>query len=238
MAFFIFHAEMPTHLFFDLDHTLWDFEANKNTVLRALWTEFPVGKEELFPLFCEAFDRHNEILWTGFRNGTILREDLRVKRFSRALLDLLIPDTGISEKLSTRFLQLLPQQTALLPFAKEILDYCKARKYPMAIITNGFDTTQQMKLRAAGIEGYFAHIFSSESCGQPKPHKDIFDLAQRESGVKHASACVMIGDSLEADISGALAAGWESVFYNPGKRPHNVQPTYEIGCLSELKGLL
>ncbi len=228
---------MPTHLFFDLDHTLWDFEANKNAVLRQLWTEFPAGEEDLFPLFQEAFDRHNEALWASFRKGGISREDLRQKRFSRTLLDLRIPDRGISEGWSVRFLELLPQQTALLPFAKEILDYCKARKYPMAIITNGFETTQQMKLRAAGIDGYFTHIFSSESCGRPKPHKDIFEQAQRECGAT-ASECLMIGDSLEADISGAQAAGWKSVFYNPEKKAHTAQPTHEIGCLSELKRIV
>ncbi|RYD51937.1 MAG: noncanonical pyrimidine nucleotidase, YjjG family [Sphingobacteriales bacterium] len=230
---------MITHLFFDLDHTLWDFETNKNEVLRLLWLEFFSGKEALFEDFQEAFDRHNETLWAGFRNGSVSREDLRWKRFSRALLELRLP---VPEKqvhmLSARFLELLPQQTALLPFTHELLTFCRQQGYPMAIITNGFDATQRLKLRAAKIEGFFTDIFSSEGCGVPKPHEAIFRMAQQECGAASGSVCLMIGDSLEADILGARLAGWQSVFYNPIRRVHAAAPTYEIACLSELPGLL
>lgn len=229
---------MPTHLFFDLDHTLWDFEANKNAVLGLLWAEYFPEKTALFPEFLEAFDRHNEALWDGFRKGTVLREDLRWKRFARALLELRLPDDRLSEKLSDRFLELLPQQATLLPFAKELLHYCQSQRYPMAIITNGFDTTQRQKLRAAGIDGYFTEVFSSENCGRPKPHRAIFEMAQKASGAPQASDCLMIGDSLEADILGAQAAGWKTVYYNPLRATHDAKPCYEIGCLSELKGVL
>ncbi len=225
-------------LFFDLDHTLWDFEANKNEVLRLLWDEYFPEKSTHFPEFQQVFDAHNEVLWADFRNGKVAREDLRWKRFARALLELRLPDNKLSEKLSSRFLELLPQQATLLPFAKELLDYCHRRHYPMAIITNGFDLTQRQKLRAAGIGGYFTEVFSSENCGRPKPHCDIFEMAQKASGAPHPADCLMIGDSLEADILGAQAAGWKTVFYNPAKTAHDASPTHEIGCLSELKALL
>ncbi len=229
---------MPTHLFFDLDHTLWDFEANKNEVLKLLWTEYFSGKSARFPEFRQAFDAHNETLWADFRAGKVAREDLRWKRFARALLDLRLPDDKLSLRLSDRFLQLLPQQKTLLPYAIELLEYCRENRYPMAIITNGFDATQRLKLRAAGIEDYFTEVFSSENCGRPKPHCDIFQMAQKEAGAPAPANCLMIGDSLEADILGAQAAGWKTVFYNPGKAAHEAAPTHEVACLLELKRIL
>ncbi len=229
---------MPTHLFFDLDHTLWDFEANKNTVLGLLWDEYFPEKTALFPEFRQAFDAHNEALWADFRAGKVTREDLRSKRFARTLLELRLPDNKLSQRLSDRFLQLLPQQALLLPFAKELLQYCRERAYPMAVITNGFDTTQRLKMEAAGIDGYFTEVFSSENCGRPKPHCAIFDTAQKTSGAPHPADCLMIGDSLEADILGAQAAGWKTVYYNPLRTTHNARPTHEVACLSELKALL
>lgn len=230
---------MITHLFFDLDHTLWDFEANKNAVLHLVWDELISGTDISPEAFQDAFDRHNETLWAGFRNGTVSREDLRWKRFARALLELRLPvPEKLVQTLSARFLELLPQQTALLPYAQETLAFCKQQGYPMAIITNGFDATQRLKLRAAGIEDYFNGIFSSEGCGFPKPHEAIFTMARQNSGARSGSNCLMIGDSLEADIAGAHQAGWKSVFYNPGRHPHTETPNHEIACLSELAGWL
>lgn len=229
---------MTPYLFFDLDHTLWDFEANKNEVLKLLWKEQFSGKKIEFSQFLSAFDGHNEALWADFRNGKVRREDLRWKRFARTLLDLRLPDDKLSTRLSERFLELLPRQKALLPYAVEVLQYCRERRYPMAVITNGFDATQRLKMQAAGIDGYFTEVFSSENCGRPKPHYDIFDLAQKNTGAPHPADCLMIGDSLEADILGAQAAGWKTVFYNPAQTAHKASPTHEISCLSELKGVL
>ena len=226
------------HLFFDLDHTLWHFESNKNAVLRLLWEAHVCRRTAaLFEQFQESFDRHNEELWTRFRTGTISRADLRYRRFARALLDLKIPQQGLDEQLSVQFLDALPKQTALLPHAKEIVEYCAQRGHKLYVITNGFEVTQRAKIERAGLGGFFEEIFSSEGCGYPKPHEAIFVAAQNFADARPAD-CLMIGDSMEADIRGAQRAGWDQVYYNPARTPHQDTPTYEIACLRELKDIL
>ncbi len=226
------------HLFFDLDHTLWDFESNKNAVLQMLWeAEICRRTAASFETFREAFDRHNEALWVLFRKGNISRAELRTRRFARALLELKIPQTRLDEQLSIQFLEALPQQTGLLPYATEVVQHCVQKGYALYIITNGFEATQRAKIERTGLGGIFKEIFSSEGCGYPKPHRAIFEAAQTFACARPAE-CLMIGDALEADVQGAQQAGWHQVYYNPARMAHQGSPTYEIACLSELKELL
>jgi putative hydrolase of the HAD superfamily len=226
------------HLFFDLDHTLWDFELNKNTVLQLLWEEEVSRRTTAsFAQFQEAFDRHNEVLWARFRLGTISRAELRTKRFARALLDLKIPQQGLEERLSIQFLEMLPKQTALLPYALAMVQHCAKKGHHLYVITNGFEVTQRAKIEGAGLGGFFKEVFSSEGCGYPKPHRAIFEAAQHFARALPAE-CLMIGDTLEADICGAQRAGWHQVYYNPAQTAHQEAPTYEITCLSALREVL
>lgn len=226
-----------THLFFDLDHTLWDFEANATRVLQTLWeTHLPAGTAP-FDAFKTAFDGHNERLWARFRTGTLSRSELRWKRFQATLLDLKCPDEKLADTLGTAFLELLPQQTTLVPGAVEVLEHCKARGYALHLITNGFEATQWQKLRNAAIDGYFGHVITSEGCGCPKPHRGIFDHALQLCAAAPKTS-LMIGDALEADIRGARDAGWDHVYYNPAAVRHAERPTYEIRHLSELRELV
>ncbi len=226
------------HLFFDLDHTLWDFELNKNAVLRSLWEgEICRRTATSFEQFQESFDRHNEELWARFRSGGISRAELRIRRFARALLHLKIPQQGLDEQLSMQFLEALPNQTALLPHALNVVQHFAQRGHALYVITNGFEVTQRAKIERAGLGGLFKEIFSSEGCGYPKPHPAIFEAAQNFAGALPAE-CLMIGDALEADILGAQRAGWHQVYYNPARLSHTDAPTYEIACLSELKAIV
>jgi putative hydrolase of the HAD superfamily len=224
-----------THLFFDLDHTLWDFEANAARVLEMLWEEHRLAERcgECYDAFKTSFDGHNERLWEKFRKGDLSREDLRWKRFWLALLDMKAPDETLSRQMGERFLEHLPLQKALVPGAEAVLQHCAAKGYDVHLITNGFETTQWQKLRTAGIDTHFGHVITSEGCGCMKPHRGIFDHALNLCGVE-AKDSLMIGDALEVDIKGARDAGWDQVYYNPTGLPHKEKPTFEIRRLEEL----
>jgi len=222
------------HLFFDLDHTLWDFDKNSEVSLRKLYDEFDLkgrGIDDFNALF-KAYTYHNDRLWERYRNKFIKRDELRWKRMWLMLLDFKVADTALAHELSTAYLEILPTQTLLVPHAKEILEHCKGR-YEMHLITNGFETTQRLKLQYSGIARYFKHLITSERSNSMKPHKDIFDyaLALAKADVEES---IMIGDAIDIDILGAINAGWDTVYYNPHRVPHPRKPTYEIHHMEEL----
>lgn len=227
------------HLFFDLDHTLWDFEKNSELTLKQLYAEYALDERGVddFDAFNQFFNGHNDRLWERFRNGYIRRDDLRWKRFWLALLDFKIGDTALAHELSSAYLEILPTQSVLTPHAREILDYCTADgKYCLHLITNGFETTQWMKLQYSGISAYFKEIITSEKSHSLKPHADIFDYALKATGATIEES-IMIGDALEVDVMGALNAGWDQVYYNPAKKEHDRKPTYEVHHLADLRDI-
>jgi len=226
------------HLFFDLDHTLWDFERNSGATLAILFEEFGLPARGIsdFELFRVTYEAHNERLWERYRNGYIRREELRWKRMWHTLIDFKIGDEKLARALSDKYLDLLPQQGLLLPYALETLDYCQAKGYDLHLITNGFETTQLQKIRNSGIDHYFSHMVTSESSNSLKPHAGIFDYALSVTGASLPES-IIIGDTLEADIIGGINYGMDQVYFNPAKKPHSERPTHEISCLSELQGI-
>ena len=233
---------MPTtkykHLFFDLDHTLWDFDANSTAAWQQLYATHNLAAIGLpsFEQFFAAYTVHNDRLWERFRNGFIKRDEMRWKRVWLTLLDFGIRNLELAEQLGKEYLDILPAQKLLVPYAKEILEHCKGR-YTLHLITNGFEETQLMKLQNSGIKDYFSEMITSEKSNSMKPHADIFDYAAKATGAMvHES--LMIGDAIDVDILGAINAGWDNVYYNPAQLPHNRKPTYEVKDLSELMNIL
>lgn len=223
------------HLFFDLDHTLWDFDKNSEMTLKRLYNEYKLWERNIndFDAFYKAYCIHNDKLWERFRNGYIKREELRWKRIWLTLIDFKIGDTALAHEMSTAYLEILPTQTLLLPYAKELLDHCKEKNYVMHLITNGFETTQWLKMQYSGISQYFSEVITSEKSNCLKPQREIFDYALKATGAEVGHS-IMIGDALDIDILGASNAGWDQVYYNPLKTPHDRTPTYEVACFSEL----
>jgi putative hydrolase of the HAD superfamily len=226
---------MYRHLFFDLDHTLWDFEKNSRVTLERIYEEYELkslGIDDVDAML-KVYNIHNDKLWDRYRKGFIKREELRWKRMWLMLLDFKIMDSALAHEISSAYLEILPTQTHLMPAAKEALDHCR-EKYQLHMITNGFETTQRLKLQYAGIARYFTHIITSERSNSIKPKKEIFDFAMAMAGTTDTKECIMIGDALEIDILGARNAGWDQVYYNPGALPHKQKPTHEIAHLEEL----
>lgn len=227
------------HVFFDLDHTLWDFEANATLTLQDLYQANALADRGIpsFEDFYARYSVHNDKLWDRFRKGIINRKELRFKRFWLTFLEYKIADEKLCNLLSEQFLQVLPTKTALFPYAVEVLDYLAAKNYPLHLITNGFEETQFLKMKHAGIEHYFTHVITSESAGSLKPHREIFDFAMNKAAAT-AGESIMIGDTLDVDILGAHNAGMDQVYFCPGTAATGVTPTHTISCLSELKGIL
>ena len=224
------------HLFFDLDHTLWDFEANARVTLLELYTRLQLEQKGIndFDLFHKNYLAHNEKLWERYRKGFIKQDELRVKRMWLALLDFRIADEILARELSIQFLDMLPTRTILFPHALEILDYLTAKKYELHLITNGFEKTQHNKLKHSGLHKYFKEVITSEGSSSLKPNKEIFEYAFEKTGA-NPSESIMLGDSIDVDILGAMNAGIDQVFINHLNIEIDIKPTYVVTSLKELE---
>ncbi|MBA2745746.1 MAG: noncanonical pyrimidine nucleotidase, YjjG family [Flavisolibacter sp.] len=228
------------HLFFDLDHTLWDFDANARLALEQLHIDLDLVTKGVhdFDMFHKNYLQHNEKLWARYRNGYINQQELRIKRMWLTLLDFKIADEELTRQLSELFLQLLPTRTLLFPDTVEILQYLTGKHYQLHLITNGFEETQHSKLKHCGIDRFFKQVITSECSQSLKPHKEIFDYALSKAGAV-AGESLMIGDSLEIDIAGAKNAGLDQVHVNfNGEDYTDIHPTYSIKALKELDAFL
>ena len=224
------------HLFFDLDHTLWDFEANARATLLELHKALQLREKGIndFDLFHKVYLEHNEKLWERYRNGHIKQDELRVKRMTLALLDFKIADEELAKEMSTRFLDLLPTRTILFPYTKEILQYLADKDYQLHLITNGFEKTQHNKLMYSGLQPFFKEIITSEGSNSLKPNKEIFDFALQKCDASPAES-IMIGDNVEVDIIGAMNAGIDQVYVNHLGIEPAIRPTYTVNSLKELE---
>ena len=226
------------HLFFDLDHTLWDFEANCRLTLQELYHELQLKERGVsdFDVFFQYYNVHNDKLWDRYRRGFIKVDELRWKRMWLTLLDFKIGDEPLARRMDVLFLDALPSRTILFPYTVEILRYLTEKGYELHLITNGFEKTQLSKLENSGISGYFKEVITSEVSNSLKPHKEIFDYAFRKTGAAPAES-IMLGDSIEADIQGAINAGIDQVYVNHLNREPAIRPTYTVRSLKELENI-
>jgi putative hydrolase of the HAD superfamily len=232
-------AKKYEHLFFDLDHTLWDFDKNSLATLEDLYKEMKLDEKATddFEHFHTTYHHHNAIYWDRFRKGYINREELRWKRMWRTLVDYKISDEKLAKEMSDRYLEILPTKTHLFPHCMDLLNYLKGKAYPMHLITNGFETTQHLKIKNSGIDQFFTEVITSEQAGIMKPHLAIFEYALNKVNTT-AEKAVMVGDTLEVDILGAIDAGMDTVYFNPAV-PHteSIKPSYVIQDLSALMNI-
>lgn len=232
---------MPSykHIFFDLDHTLWDFDTNAKASLIDIFGEFRLAELVTpdFDAFYEKYLHHNKILWERFQNGFITAEELKWRRMWRTMMEFKVGDEKLAKNLSARFLEILPVKDGMFPHAFEILDYLKNKDYQIHLITNGFEKTQWSKIRNSKIDHFFTHVITSEASNSMKPEKEIFEFAMNQSGaLLHES--IMIGDNLDADIQGAMNAGMDNIFVNHIDATTDKKPTYMVTHLKELESIL
>ena len=224
-------------LLFDLDHTLWDYETNSRKSLSELYKEFGLNNRGVDEKqFLDTFYVINNELWDSYDRGLLHRDVIRNDRFHKILMALGVDDYKMSLDLSNEYIAQSPKKKNLMEGCKETLDYLRP-KYPMVIVTNGFDEIQSTKLSSGGIEHYFTSIVTSARAGHKKPSKEIFEFALRENNASPREA-IMIGDNLLTDIAGAINAKIDTVFFNPNKVKHNTHVSYEIESLRQLMNFL
>jgi putative hydrolase of the HAD superfamily len=222
-----------TDIFFDLDHTLWDFEKNSGLAFNEIFIElnFPFSLD----VFLKLYNPINHAQWKLYRENKITQEDLRFNRLNMTFEKLnYSASIGLIDKISEQYITYLSTFPHLFEGAIELLEVLKNR-FRLHIITNGFDKVQQFKIENSGIESFFEFVFTAEKVGFKKPHPEIFIQSLKTVNTT-AEASIMIGDSFEADILGALNQGMQAIHFNShNEEVHSKCPI--VYSLAELKAL-
>jgi putative hydrolase of the HAD superfamily len=226
-------------LFFDLDHTLWDFETNSKETIQELYTTNRLAELGIvdFDGFYNTYSAHNHRLWDRYTKGFIKQEELRWKRVYLSLLDFKVANEPLAKEMAQAYLEILPNKKHLFPYTIEILDYLKQKDYKMHLITNGFESVQFKKIKNSGIADYFIEVITSESSNSLKPHKDIFEYALKNANATVTDS-IMIGDNESADIQGGINVGMDTIFVNHIQTTPTIPATYTITHLKELETIL
>ena len=227
-----------THLFFDLDRTLWDFDAAAEVAFERIYDQYnlrslgiPSAHE-----FHEVYHPLNEQLWVLYRADKITKEDLNRTRFLKPLEHYGIHDVALADHLSEDYVYWSPRIVRLVPGTMELLDYLKP-KYHLHLITNGFEEVQDTKLTLSGMKPYFETLTVSEEVGVKKPNPEIFLYALNKAKAE-AEESLMIGDEMDVDIDGARAAGIDTILFNPRGEKVEGERTFEVRNLLEIKQIL
>jgi putative hydrolase of the HAD superfamily len=203
--------EVLTDIFFDLDHTLWDFE--KNSML----TFDKIFNEQILSIDLEQFIFYynpiNHDYWKKYRENKISQDELRYNRLADTFEQMKFKTTNSQiDQISEAYITYLSSFSHLFEGAIPLLEKLKSN-YNLHIITNGFEQVQNLKIKNSGLKTFFDFIFTAEKVGFKKPHPQIFIEALNQTKADPKKS-LMIGDSLEADILGALTQGMHAIHFN------------------------
>ncbi|GAB1462726.1 YjjG family noncanonical pyrimidine nucleotidase [Pedobacter sp.] len=225
---------MIKHIFFDLDHTIWDFDRNAYETLMELYAHHRLADLGLTSAeeFIATYTVNNHQLWAQYHLGKIDKQTLRQQRFRKTFLELGLTPELIPTKFEEDFVNIGPTKTNLFESAEKVLNYLQ-NNYHLHIISNGFKEATLTKMKVSNLNPYFKNVVISEDVGVNKPDKAIFEYALNLAQAQKKES-IMIGDSLEADIYGAQNFGMKAIFFNPLKaqKPNDVEQ--QIHHLEEL----
>ncbi len=223
------------HVFFDLDHTLWDFEKNSDLTFQKLFTEYHIDLD--VAVFLDVYKPINFNYWRLYRQEKVSKEQLRYRRLKEAFdaVHFSISDELI-DTLAIQYIKFMPNFNHLFDGAIDILNYLKD-KYQLHIITNGFEEVQTKKMKSSKIYHYFDQVITSESVGVKKPNPLIFEHALCVAKATKENS-IMIGDSIEADIEGAINFGVKAIYCDFENNNPKGNTFVTVSALHQIKQLL
>lgn len=223
-----------TDIFFDLDHTLWDFERNSALAFQKVFDRHNIAIN--FLEFIEVYEGVNQQYWKLYREEKISKQELRRGRLTD-VFDMFGKQFPLDDidAMAESYIDFLPENNFLFDGARDILDYLKP-KYRLHIITNGFEEVQARKLHNSNIASFFNTVTNSERVGVKKPNPKIFHHALNIANTLPEKS-VMIGDNLEADILGAEAVGFNTIHFTQAEAMTS-QNAFRVSSLLEIKSIL
>ncbi len=196
------------------------------------------SEEEVDKLY-KANRKYSEILFDQSERGEISQFEWQTRRVIASC-----EDFGLSidlEKAVAFHEAYVIEQTniSLFPEVQALIEVLHKQGKQLAILTNGQENHQTMKIKQLGLSKWFPieNIFISETIGHAKPKREIFDFVEKKLKLNQ-SKTVYVGDNFEKDIIGAKQAGWKAIWMNHRNRvlPHDTsdQPDLEVKSAKEL----
>jgi putative hydrolase of the HAD superfamily len=225
---------MIKHIFFDLDHTIWDFDKNAEETLHELYEIYKLRELGLLSAaeFIAKYTENNHSLWAQYHLGLISKDLLRAERFRKTFIELGVHPEEVPQQFEEDYVKISPTKTNLFEGAQKVLSYLQ-KKYTLHIISNGFKETTLTKMDLSGLNPYFSNVIISEEVGVNKPDKAVFQYAIDKANAS-VEESIMIGDSLEADIYGAQNFGMKAIYFNPLRKEKPEDVSMQIMHLEEL----
>jgi putative hydrolase of the HAD superfamily len=180
----------------------------------------------------------NAELWHLYHYGKIEKDFLVTERFRYTLEKIGAKGNleEMSKEIDEEYLRFLAEQKNLVPGALRLLEYLNER-YDVHALSNGFKGIQQRKLESAGVRHLIDKVIISDDCGVTKPLRGIFDYALQQCGAE-AESTVMIGDNMDADICGAVNAGWSAIYFDIKNMGKCENADASVSTLEDVIGLL
>lgn len=200
-------------VFLDLDNTLWDFDANAREALKELYHRHSLHLhcDWHVDAFISLYQDVNAAYWKRYEKGEVDKETLRTARFYDTFNQMGIPSALQPTNIWQEYLEICPIMKVLMPGAFDAVKRIH-EKYKIAILTNGFEKTQALKLYANGLEPMVDLVVSSEALGLAKPNVKFFEEALRLAQVS-ANEVIYVGDNWQTDVKGGLSAGIVTFWY-------------------------
>ncbi len=224
-----------THVLFDADDTLFDFQASCRVALGQTVSRM-TGRE--IPGAFEIYERNNRLWWIAFEKGEVTMEQLSTGRFEDFIREMELTGCGTPEEWKAEYQKDLGACAIMTEGAEELCGrlYGKCRMY---IVTNGIAAVQRDRMSRAPIRHCFEEMFISQEMGCRKPQPEYFEKVLERLGDVEKSDILVVGDSLSSDIKGGLEAGLAVCWYNPqGKDAGDMKPHYTVSALSEVADIV
>lgn len=222
------------YVLLDADNTLFDFDAAEERALNLTLTHYGYA--------ATAENRRcyltlNRALWAAFDRGEVDKDFLLAERFAR--LQQALGGAHDSAEMNRFYLARLGEGADLLPGAEA---FCRtlAQACTLAIITNGVASVQRGRFDKSPLSGLIPHLFISGEMDCQKPQKVFFQKVLAAMDIIDSRRAVVVGDSLTADIQGAVNAGLDSIWYNPKGLPlgDGPRPTHIMGLFSDISAAI
>jgi putative hydrolase of the HAD superfamily len=226
------------HIFFDLDHTLWDFERIAEETKQNLFISLELFRRGIpdYSSFRSRYSGINQALWAAYRENRITKKELNFHRFYDTLCTFGVDNKELGQKMADEFILGISSKVYLFDGAIDLLQYLKS-KYQLHVITNGFEEVQYNSLRNSGLNKYFTTITTSEAAGFKKPDAGIFEFALKQAGAQ-PSVSLMIGDDMLVDMQGAAGAGLSCLLITHGNTMPDVKVDFKVETLSQISEIL
>jgi putative hydrolase of the HAD superfamily len=207
--------------FFDLDNTLFDYEASfKKASLFAYTSIFaskfihPISSEEWF----QSYKKYCDMYWPDYENNLLTKEQYRRNRLESSFSSLNI-SISINDFQMKQFQLLveenIPSSIKPFPWISKILNLVSHSGNELGVISNGSSKLQREKLRKLGLRFLDENIYISSELSFAKPSPEIFEYVACRGRSRQYIYC---GDSFEFDIKPAVQAGWKGIWWNPEYR--------------------